>query len=120
MLTQFVAKFADPQTTEMMMGTNEKPAPYPSPNSALLTWNSAGIRGVRAGRAVLTKASRSRTADGSSSTSREKWKCEDGGSVGSEGGAKRSDSVPVKRRAKVLVSAMMETCVDALPASGTR
>lgn len=67
---------------------------------------------------MLRKAESSRTADGSRSTSRLKWMRVDGGSVGSDGGANRSDRVPVKRRANVDVSAIMETCVDALPAGG--
>ena len=73
------------------------------------------------------KPARLRRAEGRSRERREKvmmrvvvselvW----GGGDREEGrcGAKRSEMVPVERRAKVLVRAMMETCVLAVPAGG--
>lgn len=64
--------------------------------------------------------SSNRTADGSRRTKREKWKCVVGGVSGFDGGANRSERVPVERRAIVLVNAMMETWVSGRPAGGSR
>lgn len=63
-------------------------------------------------------ARKRRTAEGRRRTNRLKCRRVEGGLLGSERGAKKSESVPVRRRAKVEVSAMMETCVDAVPAGG--
>jgi len=70
--------------------------------------------------AKLRKDKKRRKAEGISRLRREKWMCVEGGESGFEGGAKRSESVPVKRRAKVDARAIMLTCVLASPAGGAR
>ena len=65
----------------------------------------------------MKKERKRSTADGRRRVRREK---EVRGVEGMEGdvGAKRSESVPVRRRAKVEVRAMIDTCVDGWPAGG--
>lgn len=118
MMPQFVAKFSGPQTTEMMMGTSEKEAPYPRPRSADERWNKLGVESVRKGSARLRKARHWRKADGINNTRREKVMRVDGGWLGLDAGAKRSEREPVKRRANVEVRAIIDTCVLAWPAGG--
>jgi len=100
------------------MGTKEKDAPYPRPRRPEHRRKSDGVEGVRNGRARVRNANKRRIAEGRRSTSREKVVRVEGGISGSDGGANRSDRVPVKRRAKVEVNAMIETCVEARPAGG--
>lgn len=82
--------------------------------------NQDGLSGMKTGMAREMNARKRRPADGIRRTRREKWKDVPGGLFGFEGGAKRSERVPVKIRAIVDVSAIIETCVEGRPAGGSR